>query len=66
MQHFQEFLNKKVSFYHHGYKMLRRNLINEYFPLASTMMKQFHVVRYVTEALGNVRERIQKYTAALR
>lgn len=46
--------------------MLRRNLINEYFPLASTMMKQFHVVRYVTEALGNVRERIQKYTAALR
>ena len=37
-----------------------RNLARDYFPQATIVIDKFHVVRYVTWALKNVRKRIQK------
>ena len=37
-----------------------RDLAREYFPSATIVIDKFHVVRYVTWALENVRKRVQK------
>lgn len=61
MQYFQEFTNKKdVRYVIMDMNRVYRDLAKEYFPNATIVIDKFHVVRYVTWALENVRKRIQK------
>ena len=61
MQYFNEFSNKKeVRYFVTDMNKVYRDLAKEYFPKASIVIDKFHVVRYVTWALENVRKRIQK------
>ena len=61
MQYFNEFPNKKeVRYFVTDMNKVYRDLAAEYFPRATIVVDKFHVVRYVTWALENVRKRIQK------
>ena len=61
MQYFNEFPNKKeVQYFVTDMNKVYRDLARAYFPKASIVIDKFHVVRYVTWALENVRKRIQK------
>lgn len=61
MQYFNEFSNKKeVQYFVTDMNKVYRDLARAYFPKASIVIDKFHVVRYVTWALENVRKRIQK------
>ncbi len=61
MQYFQGFPNKKeVRYVIMDMNKVYRELAREYFPQATIVIDKFHVVRYVTWALENVRKRIQK------
>ena len=60
-QYFQGFKNKKeVQFIVMDMNKVYRELAKDYFPQATIVIDKFHVVRYVTWALENVRKRIQK------
>lgn len=60
-QYFQDFKNKKeVRFFVMDMNKVYRDLARDYFPQATIVIDKFHVVRYVTWALENVRKRIQK------
>jgi hypothetical protein len=60
-QYFQSFKNKKeVRFIVMDMNRVYRDLAREYFPNATIIIDKFHVIRYVTWALENVRKRIQK------
>lgn len=60
-QYFQSFKNKKeVRFIVMDMNKVYRDLARDYFPKATIIIDKFHVVRYVTWALENVRKRIQK------
>lgn len=61
MQYFQGFPNKKeVRYIVMDMNKVYRELAKEYFPQATIVIDKFHVTRYVTWALENVRKRIQK------
>lgn len=61
MQYLNDFPNKKdVRFFVTDMNQVYRDLAREYFPNAVIVVDKFHVVRYVTWALENVRKRIQK------
>lgn len=61
MRYFQQFPNrKKVAYFVMDMNQVYRDLALEYFPNAKLVIDKFHVVRYVTWALENVRKRIQK------
>ena len=61
MQYLQKFKNKKdVKYIVMDMNKVYRNLMRSYFPDATIVIDKFHVVRYVTWALENVRKRIQK------
>ena len=61
MQYLQEFKNKKdVKYVVMDMNQVYRDLMRSYFPDATIVIDKFHVVRYVTWALENVRKRIQK------
>ena len=61
MQYLQEFPNKKdVKYFVSDMNQVYRDLALNYFPNATLVVDKFHVVRYVTWALENVRKRIQK------
>ena len=54
-------LPRKVSTCPHCHmNKVYRDLARDYFPQATIVIDKFHVVRYVTWALENVRKRIQK------
>lgn len=60
-QYFNEFSSKKeVRYFITDMNKVYRDLVKEYFPKASIVIDKFHVIRYVTWALENVRKRIQK------
>lgn len=57
----RDFPNKKdVRYFVTDMNKVYRDLAKAYFPKASIVVDKFHVVRYVTWALENVRKRIQK------
>lgn len=61
MLYLQEFPNKKqVKYFVTDMNSVYKDLAREYFPNATIVIDKFHVVRYVTWALENVRKRIQK------
>jgi transposase len=61
MQYFQGFPNKKeVRYIVMDMNKVYRELAKEYFPQATIVIDKFHVTRYVTWALENVRKRVQK------
>ena len=61
MLYLQEFPNKKqVKYFVTDMNRVYKDLAREYFPNATIVIDKFHVVRYVTWALENVRKRIQK------
>ena len=61
MQYLQGFPNKKeVKFFVTDMNKVYKDLARSYFPNATIVVDKFHVVRYVTWALENVRKRIQK------
>lgn len=61
MQYFNGFPNKKeVRYFVTDMNPIYRDLAKKYFPKAEIVIDKFHVVRYVTWALENVRKRIQK------
>lgn len=61
MQYLQGFPNKKdVKYFVSDMNQVYRDLALNYFPNATLVIDKFHVVRYVTWALENVRKRIQK------
>lgn len=61
MLYLQGFPNKKqVKYFVTDMNTVYKNLAKEYFPNATIVIDKFHVVRYVTWALENVRKRIQK------
>lgn len=61
MQYLQTFPNKKeVKYFVTDMNKVYRDLAISYFPNATIVIDKFHVVRYVTWALENVRKRIQK------
>lgn len=61
MQYFNEFSNKKeVRYFVTDMNKVYRDLARAYFPKASIVIDKFHVIRYVTWSLENVRKRIQK------
>lgn len=61
MQYFQGFPNKKeVRFLIMDMNRTYRDLAKDYFPRATIVIDKFHVVRYITWALENVRKRVQK------
>lgn len=56
-----EFKNKKeVKYFIMDMNYVYREIAESYFPNAAIVIDRFHVVRYVTWALENVRQRIQK------
>lgn len=61
MLYLQDFPNKKnVKYFVMDMNRVYRDLALQYFPNAKIVIDKFHVVRYVTWALENVRKRIQK------
>lgn len=61
MLYFQSFPNKKqVKYFVTDMNAIYKDLARQYFPNATIVIDKFHVVRYVTWALENVRKRIQK------
>ena len=61
MQYLQDFPNKKeVRYFITDMNKIWRDLASEYFPDATIVVDKFHVIRYVTWALENVRKRVQK------
>lgn len=61
MLYLQTFSNKKeVKYFITDMNRIYRDLALQYFPNATIVIDKFHVVRYVTWALENVRKRIQK------
>ena len=61
MLYLQEFPNKEqVKYFVTDMNSVYKDLAREYFPNATIVIYKFHVVRYVTWALENVRKRIQK------
>lgn len=61
MQYFQSFPNKKeVRYFITDMNKVYRDIALAYFPNATIVIDKFHVIRYVTWALDNVRKRIQK------
>ena len=61
MQYLNEFPNKKeVRYFVTDMNQVYRDLAKAYFPKAVIVIDKFHVVRYVTWALENVRKRVQK------
>lgn len=61
MLYLQSFPNKKqVKYFVTDMNSVYKDLAREYFPNATIVIDKFHVVRYVTWALENVRKRIQK------
>jgi transposase len=61
IQYLQSFPNKKdVKYFITDMNKVYRDLAISYFPNAMIVVDKFHVVRYVTWALENVRKRIQK------
>lgn len=61
MQYLNGFPNKReVQYFVSDMNKVYRDLAMEYFPNATIVVDKFHVVRYVTWALENVRKRIQK------
>lgn len=61
MLYLQEFPNKKnVKYFVTDMNRTYKDLARDYFPNATIVVDKFHVVRYVTWALENVRKRIQK------
>lgn len=61
MLYLQGFSNKKdVKYFVTDMNSVYKDLAREYFPNATIVIDKFHVVRYVTWALENVRKRIQK------
>ena len=61
MQYFNTFSNKKeVRYFIMDRNRLYRDLAKDYFPNATIVINKFHVVRYASWALENVRKRIQK------
>ena len=61
MLYLQAFPNKKqVKYFVTDMNTVYKDLAREYFPNATIVIDKFHVVRYVTWALENVRKRIQK------
>ncbi|MCU6748452.1 ISL3 family transposase [Faecalicatena acetigenes] len=61
MLYFQMFPNKKqVKYFVTDMNTVYKDLARQYFPNATIVIDRFHVVRYVTWALENVRKRIQK------
>lgn len=61
MQYLNGFPNKKeVRYFITDMNKVYRDLAKEYFPKAVIVIDKFHVVRYVTWALENVRKRVQK------
>jgi transposase len=61
MLYLQEFPNKKqVKYFVTDMNNVYKDLAKTYFPNAIIVVDRFHVVRYVTWALENVRKRIQK------
>jgi len=61
MLYLQSFPNKKqVKYFVTDMNSVYKNLAREFFPNATIVIDKFHVVRYVTWALENVRKRIQK------
>ncbi len=65
MQYFQGFSNKKeVRYIVMDMNKVYKELAKDYFPQANIVIDKFHVVRYVTWALENVRKRVQKQLLA--
>ncbi len=65
MQYFQGFSNKKeVRYIVMDMNKVYKKLAKDYFPQATIVIDKFHVVRYVTWALENVRKRVQKQLLA--
>lgn len=61
MLYLQGFSNKKdVKYFVTDMNAVYKDLAREYFPNATIVIDKFHVVRYVTWALENVRKRVQK------
>ena len=61
MLYLQGFPNKKqVKYFVTDMNTVYKDLARQYFPNATIVIDRFHVVRYVTWALENVRKRIQK------
>lgn len=61
MLYLQSFPNKnQVKYFVTDMNAVYKDLAREYFPNATIVIDKFHVVRYVTWALENVRKRIQK------
>lgn len=57
----QSFSNKKdVKYFVMDMNVVYRDIARNYFPNATIVIDKFHVVRYVTWALENVRKRFQK------
>lgn len=61
MLYLQGFQNKKeVKYFVMDMNRVYKELAHNYFPNATIVVDKFHVVRYVTWALENVRKRVQK------
>lgn len=61
MLYLNEFHNKKeVRYFITDMNRVYKDLAKTYFPNATIVIDNFHVIRYVTWAMENVRKRIQK------
>ena len=61
VNYFSTFSNRKnVQYFVMDMNQTYRDLVHTYFPNAKIVIDRFHVVRYVTWAMENVRKRIQK------
>ena len=61
MQYLNGFPNKNdVRFFVIDMNQTYRDIAKQYFPNATIVVDRFHVVRYITWALENVRKRVQK------
>lgn len=61
MTYFQQFKNRnQVRYFVMDMNQVYRDIALSYFPNATIVIDRFHVVRYVTWALENIRKRIQK------
>ena len=61
LMYLQSFPNKKeVAYFVTDINKVYKELARTYFPNATIVIDKFHVVRYVTWALENVRKRVQK------
>ena len=59
--YFSTFSNRKnVEYFVMDMNQTYRDLVHTYFPNAKIVIDRFHVVRYVTWAMENVRKRVQK------